>query len=124
MALPHDTNLPLISPQSSDVPKVAASVRRQFGNPELPLRFRESRKRATRMTVPEATVNEDNLPVLGENKVGLSRKTGNVESESVSARMDDFPHQEFWFCILAADERHPLAALEPSKRIHWPCKSS
>jgi hypothetical protein len=72
------------------------------------------------MTMPKATVNEDNLLLLRESDIGLSRKVGNVEPESVSGRASYFPHQEFRFRIFAADERHPLAALGPRKRIHLP----
>jgi hypothetical protein len=72
------------------------------------------------MTMPKATVNEDNLPLLGESDIGLSWKVWHVELESVSARASYFPHQEFRFRIFAVDERHPLAALGPRKRIHLP----
>jgi len=70
------------------------------------------------MPMPKATMNEDHLPLSGENEVGLSGKVGNVEPEFIAARTRDFSHQEFRFCVLAADERHPLAALKPRKRIH------
>lgn len=41
-----------------------------------------------------------------------------MEPKFISARSSDFSNQEFRLCILAADERHPLAALKPRKRVH------
>jgi hypothetical protein len=69
--------------------------------------------------MPKASVHEDDFPMLGENEIRLSRKVGNMEPESVSARTGYFPHQEFRFCIFTVDERHSLAALGPRKGIHF-----
>lgn len=73
--------------------------------------------------MPETTVNENDLPSSRENDVWLSGKVGNVEPESVSAGAGDFSHQEFRFCVLAADERHSFTALKPRQRVHNPCES-
>jgi len=69
---------------------------------------------------PKASVQKDDLSLLGEKNIWLSRKVGNVEPEFVSAGPGYFPHQEFRFCVFATDERHPLAALRPRERIHFP----
>jgi hypothetical protein len=68
--------------------------------------------------MPEAAVNENDLPSFNEDDVRLSGKIGSVEPESVAACPCDFSDQEFRFRIFAADERHALATLSPRQRIH------
>ena len=68
--------------------------------------------------MPEATVNEDDLPSFGEHDVRLSGKAGNVQPESVPTCLCDLSDQEFRFRILAADERHALASLGARQCIH------
>jgi hypothetical protein len=118
LALPNNADSPIVTTQSSDIPKVTAAVLSQLRKPEAQFRFRKPCESATRMPMPKTTVNEDDLPAFREDKVGFSWQVGYVEPESVSTRTCNFPHQQFRFRILAADERHPLAALSPGKRVH------
>lgn len=68
--------------------------------------------------MPKTAMNEDDLSAFREDKIGFSWQVRYVEPESMSTRTCNFPHQEFRFGILASDERHPLAALNPVKRVH------
>lgn len=63
--------------------------------------------------MPKTTVNENNPPAFWENKVRFSGKVGNVEPKFVSEGAGDFSHQQFRFRILATDERHSFASLNP-----------
>jgi hypothetical protein len=121
LTFPNHAYLPPVSPQTRDVAEVAATIRSEFRQPEAELGFREPRKGATGVGVamPKAAVDEDDLLLLGENDIRLSRKVRNVEPESVSARTSYFPHQEFRFRILTVDERHSLAALGPRQCVHF-----
>ena len=65
------------------------------------------------MTVPETAVNEDNFSPAGEHEVRHSWKARDMEPVPVPTGMSDPSHQEFGLCVLAPDERHPLAALKP-----------
>ena len=70
------------------------------------------------MTMPKTTVDKYDFPAFWKNQVGFSRQIRYMKPEFVSARMSDFPHQDFWFSVLASDERHTFAALRPRERIH------
>ena len=70
------------------------------------------------MAVPETTMDEDDLPQLGEDNVWFSRKSGNVGPEFETARTSYFPHQEFRFGVLGANERHALTSFAARKGIH------
>jgi len=115
LTFPNHAYLPPVSPQARDVAEIATTIRSKFRQPEAELGFREPRKGATvfGVAMPKAAVDEDDLLLLGENDIRLSRKVRNVEPESVSKRTSYFPHQEFRFRILTVDERHSLAALGP-----------
>jgi hypothetical protein len=121
LAFPDHADLPVVSPQARDVAKVAKTIRSQFRQPEAELRFRKACKGATLagVAMPETAMHEDDLPLLGENDIRLSRKVRNVEPESVPARTSYFPHLEFRFRILTVDERHSLTALSPRQRVHF-----
>src|SRR6266403_4542516 len=122
LAFPDHAHPPFVSSQPRDVAKIAKTIRSQFRQPEAELGFRKPCKGATSagMTMPKAPMHENDFPLLGENDIRLSRKVGNVEPESVSARPGYFPHQELRFCVFIVDERHPLAALSPRKCVHLP----
>jgi hypothetical protein len=125
LTFPDHANPPLVSPQTCNVAKVATTIPAEFRQPETKFGFWKPRKCATRVgvAVPKAAVHKDDLSLLGENDIWLSRKVGNVEPEFVSAGPGYFPHQKFRFCVFAANERHPLAALGPRERIHFPLRA-
>jgi hypothetical protein len=66
------------------------------------------------MPVPKTAMNEDDLTIFGEDKVWFARKAGDMQAKSVTARVHNAPHQYFRLRVLASDERHPFASLNPA----------
>ena len=58
------------------------------------------------MTMPETSVYENYSLVSGKNQVRLAWKTGVVKTISESERMQGFPYNKFWSCVLAPNARH------------------
>lgn len=80
-ALPKDEDFPARPAERADDLSVAGLVRGDFIAPELDVRLR---KRFTLMTVPEATVYEDDLSVPREYEVGTAGQVFSVKSKAVS----------------------------------------
>ncbi len=62
------------------------------------------------MPMPEATVNEDNRPVLGKDQVGLSGEPLRMQPVAQPGRMESLADQQFRSGIPAFDSRHIPAA--------------
>lgn len=60
--------------------------------------------------MPEATVDEDNGLVLGENQVRFSRKPLNVQAIPKTQREKSLAQSHLWHRVLAADLGHDPAA--------------
>ena len=69
------------------------------------------------MTMPEATVNEDDFAGAGQNYIGLSGQIRTVQSEPVSHAMKKRPHSYFNNGIPPLDAAHDVASLFGSKFI-------
>src|SRR5713101_6690061 len=80
LAFPNHAYLPPVSSQTRNVAKVATTIRSEFRQPKAELGFRKPCEGATGpgMAMPKADVHENDLPLLGENDIRLSRKVGNV----------------------------------------------
>ena len=66
-ALPKDENAPSEFLQCANVAPIAFNVRLELSDPELDARLRKRGSRTTRMTMPEAAVNENGEPMPREN---------------------------------------------------------
>lgn len=53
------------------------------------------------MTVPEASVYEDDGPVLAEDEVGMTGQTRMIEPIAKAAAEQELPDQQLWFGVLA-----------------------
>ena len=77
--------------------------------PELLPRGRPSEQMAV-MPVPEATVNENNRPVSGEDKVGLSGECFRMQPVAQPGRMERLADQQLRSGIPAFNRRHVPAS--------------
>lgn len=63
------------------------------------------------MAVPEATVYEDDGPVLAEDEVGMTGQTWMIESVAKATAEQELPDQQLWFGVLALYRRHAAMPL-------------
>lgn len=70
------------------------------------------------MAVPEASVDEHNLPPAGEHKVRLARQLRVMQPVSEPQGMEPFPEEQLRFGVLGLDLRHVGTALH---RVHKVC---
>lgn len=63
------------------------------------------------MTVPEASVYEDDGPVLAEDEVGMPGQTRMIESVAKATAEQELPDHQFWFGVLVPYRRHAAVPL-------------
>lgn len=68
--------------------------------------------------MPEAAVEEDDLPTSGEDKVGLARQILPVQPEAVTETVDQVPQGKLWCCILRLYPSHVLTTAVFAKLVH------
>src|ERR1700728_113289 len=118
LAFPDCQHLPPQSRERAFVFFIPEPVAFQFRNPEINTGFRQSRKRASRVPVPETTVNEDDLPARREHEVGTSRKRSLVEAVTIAKPEDKLADQQLRARVLGAHARHDSGSLPRSERVH------
>lgn len=98
---------------------VSTAVTREFWKPILSARDRQALNPAdlVLVSVPKATVHEDDLAAAREDKIGLAWELGHVESKPIAEAMDQFSNGEFGFHTFRLDVRHDLAATLPGDDI-------
>ena len=63
------------------------------------------------MHVPEATLNFDDLPVLGQYDVRFSGQVRKMEAEPISELVQESSYDKLWFCVLVPDSGHVAVSL-------------
>lgn len=82
-----------------------------FCLPEVHVAFGEDVISATFMAVPEASVYEDDGPVLAEDEVGMPGQTRMIEPVAKATAEQELPDQQLWFGVLAPYRRHAAMPL-------------
>src|SRR3984885_2032499 len=118
LAFPDCQHLPPHSPERAFVFFIPALVAFQFRNPEINTGFWQSRKRASRMRVPEAPVNENDLASRREHEVGTAGKSPPVEALTIAQPEDELADQQLRALVLGAHARHDLRSLPWRERVH------
>jgi len=85
-------------------------------NPEIQTGFWLSS--ATRMPMPEASVNENNLAQSRKNHIRSSRKIAYMKSVTESHAVYEAAHNHLWPSVLAFDAGHPFTAFLFGEIIH------
>ena len=83
----------------------------QLRTPILLIRRWLSASATTIMSVPEATVNEDDGVILREDQVRCSREVASVKAEAITESVDETSDGEFRMSIRGLDARHDCASL-------------
>ena len=89
-----------------------------FCLPEVHVAFGEDTISATIMAVPEASVYEDDGPVLAEDEVGMTWQTWMIEPIAKATAEQELPDQQLWFGVLAPYRRHATVPLFFREFVH------
>lgn len=89
-----------------------------FCLPEVHVAFGEDVISATFMTVPEATVYEDDGPVLAEDEVGMTGQTRMIEPVAKAMAEQELPDHQLRFGVLAPYRRHATVPLFFREFVH------
>jgi hypothetical protein len=116
-ALPHNKHRPADVPKLSANPLVSGYIPLDLSAPKLVIGGGQSGPRATRVTMPVAAVDQDDLLVTRKNDVGLSRQITSVQTEAESQGMQQASDTNLGSGILPADPRHDLATFLGSKYV-------
>ncbi len=99
--------------QGSLDPFIPSPVPVDLGGPELGAGLGDAEELAAGVSVPEASVDEDDGAVLGEDDVGFAWEgavLGSVDGEAESEAVEDGADGELGLGVARADARHHLRA--------------
>ena len=95
-ALPHHQDSPTHPFQLAANAAVASHVPFEFGHPKVDARLWRRGVPTLRMTVPKASVNQDDLSPTGKHEIGTSRQTFGVQSVAIAQPIHKPTDCEFW----------------------------
>ena len=90
---------------------VAFLVAVDLSLPELAITLGQHEVLTAFVTVPKATIDEDDCLVFAQYNVGGARQALDVYAVAVAMGVQVTSHNQFRFCILALDARHALVPL-------------
>lgn len=117
-AFPYNENLPAQSLQKLVISNVTGHIGLEFSLPEFDVAAGNSGLSATRMLMPETSVDEDDGFVTGQNNVRLSRKVFAVKAKTVSQGMKQAAYDHLGLCVFAPDGCHVATSLFFAESIH------
>ncbi len=79
--------------------------------PELAIALGCYKVFAAFVTMPKATIDEDDCLVFAQYNVGGTGQALDVYAVAVAMGVQVTSHNQFWFCVLALDARHALVPL-------------
>ena len=108
-ALPDDEDLPSEFAQLLLLPIIAPHVRLELAHPEFHPSAGNTGEPATGMSMPEASVNEDDDRFRREHKVGTPGQIAASQDIAKPPRMEASSHQQFGLRVPATDALHHAA---------------
>ena len=111
MSFPNDDCVPAEVAQLDAFLYVALFVTFYFLLPELAIALGRYKVFAAFVTVPEATVDEDDCLVLAQYYVGCAGQALDIYAVAVAVGMKVTAHNQLGFGVLALDARHALVPL-------------
>ena len=111
LAFPDCQHLPAVLLQRLNFSLISRDGSSPLLRPELGTCCRRDATIPAVMRMPEATMNEDDGPVLREDDIGCAREVFAMQSEAIAEGMKSGPHNDFGLCILAAYRGHILTSL-------------
>ena len=117
LALPHNQALPPHSLQCTQGSSVASACCLELSIPVFDASAGSRSPATSFVTVPEASVNEDNLAPASEHDVRAARKIARVEAKSITVAMQKTAEAQLRASMLAANSRHQCASLRGGQRV-------
>jgi hypothetical protein len=117
-ALPDNQNLPAESPQRDLMLAITLPVCFQLRLPKIHTRLRHPVAQAALVPMPEAAVDEDDLPAWPEAQVRAAWQIAAVQPIAISERINQSAHNQLGLGVLAPDAPHALAALYRCECVH------
>ena len=115
-AFPEYESCPSVSLEQMHVIEIPLDVPVEFPVPEFTVGTGSSAP-WTIVLMPEATVDENYLLVLGKYKIRSSRKIPTVQSKSESESMRDFANSNFRRCVATSYATHQPSSLDRRKVV-------
>lgn len=110
VALPNHEHLPAQILERGLFPRVTASVLPVLALPKLDIAPRPAPAVCAVVSMPEATVHEDDFAARRKREVRMTRKVGGMQRVPITEPMQSRAHDEFWLGVLPANSRHQRAA--------------
>ena len=111
LAFPDRQDLPSPGLKTPPGRAIAAQVCSELGFPEVTSRLRHGPTFATPMAMPEAAIDEDDLPASREDQIGRPRHVPAVQTETKAEPMRDLAHQQLGRRTFRPHMRHAPASL-------------
>lgn len=116
-AFPDAEDSPAEGGQLFFVADAAGNVALDLRLPELYFGFRQTEVLAAFVAVPEASVDEYDGLVLGEDDVGIARELAHLNAEAQTAGEKILPHDHLGLGVLPPNSRHAAAPLLQCHRV-------
>lgn len=121
VAFPYTYHFPSGKTEINNVGIVTGYVHGYLMTPEVNICFRQPVIFATLMTMPEATIDENNRLVFLKHNVRRAGQFGIIDTIAQTSGEKILPHNHFRLSILSLDSSHAVATL---LRCHHICHSS
>src|ERR1035441_7400081 len=108
--LPYDSDMPTLGLQSSDATGISQTVTGDLLLPIVLICFWHPRSAHAIMSVPEASVNENDLPKSRKDHIRPTREILPMEPIAVPHGVDQAAHYHLWFGVFTLDRAHGSAA--------------
>lgn len=91
--------------------QVSFNIPRHLRLPEFHVRLRHNVFRASLMSVPEASIDKDDCPVLWQYEIGRAGQPAVIQPVSITPMPQLVPHNLFWVRVLGTDAGHAVMPL-------------
>ena len=98
--------------------RVSLAIRFKLGQPKIKAGFRQASSVLAIMTVPEASMHENDLTPGRKNQIGLARHFRDVKTEAVAHSVDKSPHRLFGLAPLIPNATHAFGAFARRQGVH------
>lgn len=120
LAFPDHVHPPPKSLKLQGNTAVSLGVARKLGTPVVQPRPGRACTTAARMLMPEAAMDEHDLPLPGEHDVRSAGQVAAMQTEAVAKAVGNAPHRHLRRGVLAAYPRHQSAAPLRRDPVHGP----
>lgn len=117
-ALPNDQYTPTGTSEFSQGARVALLIGSNFSDPKIDITFGDGSSARAGVTMPEATVYEDNPSLAGKYEIWRSRQAFHMQPVAIAEPMKSRPYRHFRLRISAFNTRHQAATLFDCQSIH------